>query len=313
MSPSTNSVWNRLGSLKESHRNNLVKVSILSGPVALVLAVLTFVYAFAQPDPNEYDVPAEVGDVISVQNWADDYVLLWLGGESDRSGESENLTSLRNRTAAPVSVELASTPFSVQNIRPTGQPEVHRLGGGEAIWRVYVEAQVVVPGASSVKRYTYGVDVFENNGEYIAQALPHQVAQQSTPFSVNTLYSEVAGPETAIGQSAQAFAESYLVPQSGGQLGSTVSANFTGQPLADSPYTTVELVDVSYYPEDSSFDSMAVSPGEKINALITVRASSTSTTFNLTQLPVSMVVMDNGQWAVDHFADYVDVGATTSN
>lgn len=305
------SVGKKIGSMKESRRNSLVRASVLSGPIALVLAVLTFLYAFAQPDPNEYDVPAEVGDVISAQNWAEDYVLLWLGGQSDRRGESVNLTSLRNRTAAPVSVELASTPFSVQNIRPTGQPVVERLGGGEAIWRVFVEAQVVTPGASGVERFTYAVDMFENNGEYIAQALPHQIATQSTPFSVNTAYTETAGPETAIGQSAQAFAEAYLVPNSGGNLGTTVSANFTGEPVADSPYTDVDLIDVSYYAEDAKFDPMSVEPGEKITALITVRASSTSTTFNITQLPVTMVVLENNQWAVDGFSEFVDVGTTT--
>lgn len=318
MSPTFKRVSLNPGSMKESVRNRLIISAIACGPIALVIAIFGFLIAARAPEPMTYDVPAEYGQTLAAQNWAEDYVLLWLGGTGNSRGtsgdsDSPNLATLKERTAAPVELSLPQTPYAVQDIRSTGAPTRIDAGGGDYIWRVQVEAQVLAPGTSKVAKNFYAVDLFEHQGTFMAQALPRQINHIVMPFTVDTLYGQTAEPDSAVGAAAQAFASAYLVPREGaGNFGTTVGPDINVQPLGNSPYTEATLVSVLYYPVTDGFTMDNVQPDDEIKALITVKASTSATTWTLTQIPATMRVLSNGQWVVSSVDDYVDVGATRS-
>lgn len=310
MSPMKASVGAKLRSMKEGPRNQLLFVWALTGPIALILALLLLVAVVRMPDPAEHDVPAEIAATDNAKNWASNYLLLWLGGTGPSRGEDEspNLRLLREMSSVPGEFTLPTSPYTVQDISPVSATAIP--AGEDTIWRMEMSATVVSPGSSGVTRLQYALDITEHSGGYQATALPRLVNSTTTPFSINTLYAEHADPSSAMYKSAEAFATAYLTPDTGGNFGATVSGNYSGVPLTNSPYSKVTVTSVMFYLPDMSVDMLNVQSGDVAHALITVRAESSTSTFNYTQLPVKMVVLDNLQWAVDAMEDFVDIGET---
>lgn len=305
--PSTSSLATRLSRLKPGPRNRLLAGFVVWAVLGPLLALGTSL-AVLSSRQEPVDVHAEITSTNNAQNWARSYLLLWLGGSAKKGEESPNLRTLQSMTSAPVNLELPQTAYAVQDISPVESTPTP-VGNGDMVWRMRMAATVVVPGSSSVNRLVYDLDMMEHAGTFRATALPRIVTTSTTPFQVDTAYSSVADVNSALGQSAQAFASAYLTPASGGNLGSTVGPDFDGQAVVNSPYRKVEVTGVAYVAEDSSFDINNVKAGDTVHALITVKAETSSTTFNITQLPVVMVVLNNGQWVVDSFEPYVNVGA----
>lgn len=310
MSPRKTSVGAKLQTMKEGPRNQILILWAVTGPVALVIALVLAVVVMRIPDPETHSVPAEVAATDNAKNWASNYLLLWLAGTGPSRGEdiSPNLKTLQEMSSVPGEFTLPPTPYTVQDIAPVSA--VSYPAGDDTIWRMVLSATVVSPGSGGVSRMQYAMDLTEHSGGYQVTALPRQVNSTTTPFAINTLYNETADSSSALYTAAEAFAKAYLTPNDGGNFGTTISGNYDGVPLANSPYSKAEVTSVLYYLPDSGVDMYNVRPGDIAEALITVRAESSSSTFNYTQLPVSMIVLDNNQWAVDYMNDYVDIGAT---
>lgn len=310
MSPSRNSVGAKLQTMKEGPRNQLIMALVVMIPVSLVIAVAALLIAVTAPDPEDHDIPTEVASMDNAKNWASNYLLLWLAGSGPSRGEdvSPNLKTLREMSSVPGEFTLPATPYTVQDISPVSATATD--AGGDTIWRMEMSATVVAPGSSGVSRLQYAIDLVEHNGGYQVTALPRLVNSTTTPFQINTLYGDFSDPSSALYKSAEAFTAAYLTPDTGGNFGATVSANYSGTPLRDSPYSKVEVTEVLYYLPDASMDMQNVQAGDTAHVLITAKAESSTSTFNITQLPVRMVVLDNLQWAVDGMETFVDIGDT---
>lgn len=297
--------------LRPEYSAKLVRLALIAVPVIAALTVfntVTTVRTMNQPEPN---VISDIGEVNDVQNWAVDYMLLWLGGSGPRAGESStpNQQALEERTSAPFDVTLPTAPVQVTSVRPHGKPVAIPIGegGGDALWRVSLEAIVMFPGEHSSRRQYYSMDVAEHGDTYQATALPRQVSPNTQPFTATTMFTNRAEPESPLFKSVDAFVRAYVTPNSGGTLGSTTSSNFVGEPLRNSPYSKATTEDVVWAKDGKSVDMNNVSPGDSVFALVTVKAEVSTATYHYMQLPVRMVVLDNNQWAVDALTDYVDI------
>lgn len=300
--------------LKEKVSARVVRGMLISVPFLWVLSVVSLFtgvagYMRAQP----VDVVSSVGDVSDVQNWASDYVLVWLGGTGPRAGQSTspNQQSLDARSSVPFSFKLAQTPASVSQVRPYGTPK--RMGdAGTYLWSLTFEATVTFPGEQQPRRNFYAVDVVESNSTYQVVALPRQVVPETVPFKATTQYTERATEGSAMFTSAQNFASAYLTPSANGNLGSTVTGKFTGTPITGSAYSSAKVLDVVWVGVSKNVDVNHAKPGTRVNALVTVQATVSSATYQVMQLPLEMSVMENGQWAVDGFTEFVDFSTLTS-
>lgn len=295
--------------LRPEYSAKLVRLALIAVPVIGALTVfntITTVRTMNQPEPN---VVSDIGEVNDVQNWAVDYMLLWLGGSGPRAGESStpNQQALEERTSAPFDVTLPTAPVQVTSVRPHGKPVAIPVGEGDALWRVSLEAIVMFPGEHSSRRQYYAMDVAEHGDTYQATALPRQVSPNTQPFTATTMFTNRAEPESPMFKSADAFVRAYVTPNSGGTLGSTTSSNFVGEPLRNSPYSKATTEDVVWAKDGKGVDMNNVSPGDSVFALVTVKAEVSTATYHYMQLPVRMVVLDNNQWAVDAITDYVDI------
>lgn len=298
----------RFTQLKPGPRNRLLMfVAVWIAIVPLLSLMVSCQVLSTRQEP--VNVHQEITATDNAQNWARSYLLLWLGGTSKKNEDSANLKTLQSMTSAPVDLELPQTGYSVQDISPVSA-EPTPIDGDDVIWRMRQSATVVVPGTNKVTRMVYDMDMLEHSGGYQATATPRVVTTTTVPFEVNTVYTNEAQTDSAMGISAQAFADAYFTPGSGGNLGSTVGPDFNSQALVNSPYRKAKVQSVLFYAEDRKFDINNVKPGDTVHALITVKAETSSTTFNITQVPVSMSVLDNGQWVVGQMEPAVDVGET---
>ena len=301
--------------LRPEYSAKMVRWALIAVPLVGAATVANSLYLVNQANQPEVDVVQNIGAVTDVQNWGADYMLLWLGGAGPKAGQanSANQQSLRERTSAPFDIALATAPVQVTSVRPNGEPFSVESATGDTYWRVGYEATAKFPGEQASRRLYYELDIVEHDGAYQVTALPRQVTPMAKPFKATTNYTERAQQGSPMWTSADAFAQAYVVPKSGGNLGSTVSANFKDMPLVNSPYQSVETADVVWRPtKGNSVNINAVAPGDTVFALITVKASVSSATYNYMQLPVQMIVMENNQWAVDFMTDFIDVGSIGS-
>lgn len=296
--------------LRPEFSAKMVRWALIAVPVVGVFTAGNTLYLVKSANQPEVNVVADIGSVTDVQNWGADYMLLWLGGSGPKAGQSNsaNQQSLRERTSAPFDMKLPTAPVQVTSVRPSGEPVSVHGEEGNIYWRVGYEATARFPGEQASRRLHYELDIVENGGAYQVSALPRQVTPMTKPFKATTNYTERAQQGSPMWTSAAAFAQAYVVPNSGGNLGSTVSANFKNMALVNSPYQSVEMVDLVWRPTGGTININQVVPGDTVFALITVKASVSSATFNYMQLPVQMVVLENNQWAVDFMTDFIDVG-----
>lgn len=297
--------WFKGKELRPEMRANLFRYAVLSGPLALVLVLMSMCSSIRSTDPVIPDVVEEARAITRVTSWGTDYITLWLGGSDDGSGTS--VESLQKMTDAPGSVDLPRTAYGVRQVDVYADDMV-QIGTDEFLWRLRASVLVIPPGSSRPERMTFTFDAAEFEDGFRATAMPRPVSSASVPFVAVSAYGETAGKDTRVFTAAENFSAAYLTPDSTkATLGSTVTSDFEDGPLARSLWTTTEVKSVNFYGDSDRFDLNSASTGDSIHALITVKASSSSSTYSIIQMPVEMDMLSNGQWAVVGFDEMVYV------
>lgn len=307
--------------LTNKRREQLYSTSIMLTPIAIGIAILSILLSILAlaTKPAPQDVAGEVDSQKAVADYGRDFMTLWLAGTDESGkGESKNAQTLQDMASVPGTVKLPKTGYRVENIdvRVIGSTDLS--GGQEDLdeigYRLRAQAVVVPPGSRSTARRTFEFDVMAKNGaNFQVVALPRQVAVPRELYKAAPAYDKEAEVKSAIGASAQAFLDAYLTPKGTDKgLGSTVGPNFEGGPVSNPLWDTVQLTHVAWYAEGRSDvpDLSEVPVGFTVHALLTAEASSASTTFSTVQVPVTMVVLENGQWAVDGIDEEVFIGGT---
>lgn len=285
--------------LREGAADKVMKAALISGPLALVMSTgMLFAMPKALEQPPEVDVQAEIYAFDRVKAWSVDYMTLWLGGSDPGDGSSGALKTLKSMTSAPGEVALSPTPYQVQKLSPY-VTATRNEGMGDFVWTVRVDAQVVAPGDNEVRKFTYILPVTEHSDSFRATAMPHQESVLTAPFEVKTAYTQSADVDGPVGTAAQNFATAYLTPGGKSNLGSTVSSEFSGAAVPHSLWKQVDLESVRWYADSRSVDINDAAEGTRIHVLASLKGSTSGSTFSMTDLPVAMVKLSNGQWVVD--------------
>lgn len=311
-----------LSDLTPKARRGLVVGTASLVALGSLLGMTSFVQNVTRPPEKEVTVSTEVARTNNVTAWSRNFLLLYLSGTGAGAGSSRqtsNEFTIDAMSSAPLGSEAAGTagiklpPTSLETADITPVNAVKYEVQGYTLWRMTMAATAKVPGTNKPQRFTYEFDVVEVNGGYQVTALPRMVGEAGFDFTTSSVYSNAVQEGNPIMQSAQAFVDAWLVPGSGTGLGSTTSAEFGGTPPANSPFKKATVQSVTYFTPYGGVDVTMPKPGDAIEALITVRAEVSSTTWNTMQFPVTMSVLENGQWVISAMSSVADISGVRAD
>lgn len=286
----------RLSAWKPRVRERALLAAMISGPLALLVSLMAVALAVAVVSsmPRPVNTYTAIADAARAQNYARSALLLWL------SGTAKSEKPLLARNAAEQSVNLSDAGFEVFSIDPVSIDR--RQGTDAAEWTVTLAATLVVPGSGVSQVNTFVVPLLERGGDYQLLAWPRITSTPGHPFTVASRYTVPVERTGPLGQAAQRFVTAYLTSTgSGGSLGQFVSAQFSGGPLADSPYSSVEVESIKALAGDPQPSS--AKPGTQVSVLVRVKASASAGTWSIMDLPLRMSLGTNKVWLVDGFDD----------
>lgn len=273
--------------------------SMLSGPIALVLALCAVAYVVLTKPPTAVNVHRELSSYTNASYFARNYVLVWLGGSAKQKD------SIASMSSVPASFALNPDPMTVTDLNvidvlwtPTD--------GAETEWAFTIAATAIPPGNAASRNF-YRVTFVERDGAFQAITLPRIINQGITPIRIATKYTSSTALDGVLGKTLANFTKSYLVPGDSASLGRYVSDKFLGAPISGSPYTAVKLTSINV--AEGSPDPTTAGPGSSVEVMVTVQASISLTTFTTMQLPLRVTSTANGQWLVDSITEPVDFGA----
>lgn len=287
--------------------------SVMAAPVAILLSVVAILVAgrALATQPQMPDMVHENDDLAAVEQFGQDFMTLYLAGtgKEDKS-DTPNQARLKEMVSTVGDVTLSPTAYRLENVtvRAISNTDLGETGG--ISWRLQARAVVIPPGAQSTSMRYFQFDVTSYDGQnYQVTALPRQVSTTETRFSVTPAYDRTADPRSPIFDAAQHFTAAYLTPSKDtSDLGTTVGPGFSGHAVPNPLWQTVTVTQVNYWVDDRNFTPDDVHEGDTIHALITAQASVSSATFSTVQLPVEMIVLSNGTWAVNDLEDIVYPG-----
>ena len=158
------------------------------------------------------------------------------------------------------------------------------------------------PGVTASTRQYYQVDILQKGESLAVAKLPEIVEFNRPAVRSGNGYQTPVSSNSPLYQVAVNFSATYLTPQSAESFGRYVTADFEGNPLKSSPYSGAEVVGV-YVPRDVIIDQ--VPSGGEVNVLIRVRASTSRSSYQTMDIPITAVKQGNGQWLVNSMTTLV--------
>lgn len=274
-------------------------MSMLSGPVAIIVAVLALAYVVLNKPPTPTDVHRELTAYTNASYFARNYLLVWLGGSTR---QQDNIMAM---TSAAGSFKLNPDPQRVTDLNITDVLWTPAEDSAQTEWAFTIAATTTPPGSNSTRNF-YRVTLVESNGAFQAITLPRLVNQGTTPIRIATVYTSSTALDGVLGKTIANFAKAYLIPGDSGSLGRYVSEKFTESPISGSPYTAVRVTSINV--GEGSPDPAQASAGDSVEIMVTVQASISLTTFTTMQLPLRVSLTSGGQWLVDSITEPVNFG-----
>lgn len=273
---------------------------MVSGPVALVIAVLAMAYVVMTKPPTPVDVHRELTAYTNASYFARNYLLVWLGGSPKQQDNIASMSSVAG------TFKLNPDPQRVTDLNITDVLWTPASESDQTEWAFTLAATATPPGSSATRNF-YRVTLVESDGAFQAITLPRLINQGTTPVRVNTVYTANTALDGTLGKTLANFTKAYLIPGDSGSLGRYVSEKFTESPISGSPYTTVRVTSINV--ADGSPDPSQAVAGDSVEVMVTVQASISLTTFTTMQLPLRVSLTAGGQWLVDALTEPVNFGA----
>lgn len=281
-----------LSQWKPRARERALLFTMISGPLALLLALVMMVMTLTAVAriPKPVDTYAAITDVTRVQNFAQNSLLLWLGG----SASSEK--PLLARSSAAPSIALSEVPFEVRSIDPS---DIARWQGSDAVqWQATFAVTFVAPGAGAAQINRFSVTVLDRDGDYQLLTWPSIVNAESDSFKVATKYNVPVEAGGKLGESLRRFVTAYLTSTGEAtSLGQYVSSSFTGTAISGSPYSSAEIVEIKAAQGGPPVANAA--PGTQVSVLVRVKAIAAIETWSIMDLALRVSLGSNNVWLVD--------------
>ncbi|MBU8841693.1 conjugal transfer protein [Mycolicibacterium goodii] len=269
--------------------------------IALFLVLLLGAAMIFRTPQKPVDVLKEINGFVNAEFFAHNFLLVWLAGGPN---EAEKLVSMSAMTGQP---EMNKDPVTVMDIN-TVPPVLRTPAGNETEWALTLAATLVPPGGSGTSiRTHFRVTFLDAQGTFKALMWPRPVNATSRPVQIAPFYEQGIGLNTPLGTAVSNFMSAFYTSHDEGSLGRFVSSEFTEDPIAGSPYTSITVLSIKA--GEGSPDAASAKPGDTINLLATAKAASSTTTFNMIDAPLRVTLSSNRQWLVDGFDEPIHFGA----
>ncbi|MFT7021413.1 MAG: hypothetical protein ACJA07_000490 [Rhodococcus sp. (in: high G+C Gram-positive bacteria)] len=270
-----------------------LKMSVITTYITAFVMIFLLVFLAFRPAPPVPNTTEDFNRISRVQFFAQNYLTLWLTGTASDGAAVKQM--LGDEKAAPS--EWNTEPVEVSDLN------VARLesnsAGPDTQWVVTIGATLVRPGTGAPQRNYFAVTVMDHDGSLAALTLPRVVNNSRPQITVDSAYNGQISTSSTLGTTVTNFVSAFYTSQSGA-LGRFVSSNFTAEPIVNSPYTATNVVRID---SRSEVDVQNAAEGTAVDLLVTVKASTSVTTFTTLQVPLKVHAIDNGQWVVDAISD----------
>ncbi len=290
--------------------------------IALALVLLVTAVMIFRPTQKPVDVLKEINAFVDAEFFARNFLLVWLAGGP---AQAKQLVSMSAMTGQP---EMNKDPFTVLDIN-TVPPVLRTPGGKETEWALTLGATLVPPGGSGTSMRSYfRVTFVEADGTYKALMWPRPVNITTRAVQIAPHYTQGIGLTTPLGTAVCNFMTAFYTSnkasgdsctssdpgtskdvgaaKNAASMGLYVSSQFTDSPIANSPYTGIQLTSIQAAGDSS--DPASAKPGDTIHVLATAKALSSTTTFNTIDAPLRLTLSSNHQWQVDGFDEPIHYG-----
>lgn len=283
--------------LKESLVRKFAIGGMILGLVGSLFGICGLVVAFNAENsyPRKPTMQYETLSYSRVQNYAMNFFQVWMMGDMNSKQTLESFYS-----AIPLS-DLNADPAKINDLN-VADLKVSPTPQGEILWQVTLGTTMTPPGVTASTRQYYQVDILQKGESLTVAKLPEIVEFNRPAVRSGNGYQTPVSSNSPLYQVAVNFSATYLTPQSAESFGRYVTADFEGEPLKNSPYSGAEVVGV-YVPRDVVLDQ--VPSGGEVNVLIRVRASTSRSSYQTMDIPITAVKQENGQWLVNSMATLV--------
>ena len=248
--------------------------------------------------PNAYKAANEYS---RVSFYSKNFLTLWLTG-------GPNSTKQIKQMYDGELPEIATNPASVQDLNvsnATMTPLKTKSKKGsqpDKQWNVDIGATISALGSQDTQRMFYRVSIYEHEGEFKVAKLPEPVNPTGAAFSYDQSqpFPGEVGLKSTAGVAVQNFVKAYYTKNDSGSLGRYVTSNFDAsdarEPMRSTIYTGAEVTHIQSEKRDGLDNAKK---GAQENVLITVKLSTSASSFVYSQTYVTLEGTDNGQWLVD--------------
>lgn len=257
------------------------------GAVAGIIAIIVALRASAGV-PKKPQMQAETLEYSRVQNYAQNFFQVWMMGKPSDRDTLESFYS-----ASPLT-DLNADPATISDLN-VADLSVAPTKQGEILWTVTLGTTMTPPGVSSASRNYYEVTVLEKDKALTIAKLPRIVDLDRPEIEAGNAYTTRVNSSSPLYQVAVNFAATYLTPQASESFGRYVTADFVGEPLKSSPYSGAQVTEVSI-PQGVVLEQ--IEPGKTANIMVRVRASTSQSSYQTMDIPLTAEKQKNGQWLI---------------
>lgn len=282
------------------------KIGRRVGIVVLVLTtIMSLIAVLGVRNLNSQDTPYVASNNHDRMSFfATNFLSLWLMGDESNKDQLEQMYAgtIRNINTSPVQAERLNVADIAETT--TGDMSPARQ------WEVTIAANVSSPGASNVTRMFYTVTLHQHGNSFKAEKLPTPTNDPGESFTVTPRYQGTVDTGGAAGNAVNNFIAAFYTQNESGSLGRFVASSFDHDPLNNSVYTGAEVLNM----ETSRMENLdSMGSGDTFDVMVTMKLSSTSSTFVTSQVYLTLEKTDNGQWLVADIIEGAPAGTVSTS
>lgn len=277
--------------VKENILKGFHSIGSIAGILALIIAILGTVLALNAKNsvPKKPQMQAETLAYSRVENYAKNFFQVWA------MGDKQSASTLKEFYSANPLNDLNADPAQITDLN-TADIKVQPTPQNEILWTVTLGATMKSPGLGEPTRNFYDISILQKDKSLTIAKLPNVVELDRPKIEAENVYSSSVPSNNPLYQVSVNFASTYLTPQNAESFGRYVTADFKGNPLANSPYSGANVTGV-YLPFNTVTDQFKA--GDMTSVLIRVRASTSQSTYQTMDMIVTAVIQSNGQWLIN--------------
>lgn len=273
----------------EDHFVTTLKRSVYLSAATAVIAIISLMASCSSTEVAVPDTTADFNRLLRVEFVGENFLELWLTA-TEADGEAVK-QMLADPSLAPP--EWNTEALNVSQINLANVESADDPHSDITQWSLVYGATLTIPGSDIPTRAYYAVTLIDTPGSNVrALGGPRPVFHSRPNITVQSGYTHAVNASSPLYQTVRNFIATYYtseaaVPQR------YVASDFNVAPLSYSAYTSAELVSLRTTESVSNAAS-----GTTVQAMATIKAGISQSTFHTISVPMTLRATDNKQWLI---------------